>query len=228
MTTPFKCLLLLAVLCIPCLSLAEEEGLPEGFCYVEDVIPDVILEMRYAGTHNFVGDVIDGYERNTAILTVEAAKALKEAADAFREMGYRIKIFDAYRPQRAVKHFVRWSQDGDDMRMQAEFYPEFQKKSLLVDQGYIARNSSHMRGSALDLTLTDLDGNELDMGTVFDYFGKKAWHDAVNVTPEQKENRELLKSVMEANGFKAFEQEWWHYRLKDEPYKTEKFNFPVK
>ena len=150
------------------------------------------------------------------------------AADTFRQMGYRIKIFDAYRPQDAVRHFVRWSEDGNDTRMQAEFYPEFRKKSLLVDQGYIARNSSHMRGSAVDLTLTDMDGNELDMGTCFDYFGKKAWHDAVNVTPEQKENRELLKAVMEANGFKAFEQEWWHYRLKDEPYKTEKFNFPVK
>lgn len=202
--------------------------LPEGFCYVHDVIDDVILDMRYAGTHNFVGEPIDGYEANHAILTTEAALQLKAAADTFRQMGYRIKIFDAYRPQDAVRHFVRWSEDGNDIRMQAEFYPEFRKKSLLVDQGYIARNSSHMRGSAVDLTLTDMDGNELDMGTCFDYFGKKAWHDAVNVTPEQKENRELLKSVMEANGFKAFEQEWWHYRLKNEPFKTEKFNFPVK
>lgn len=202
--------------------------MPDGFCYVQDVIPDVILDMRYAGTHNFVGDVIDGYERNTAILTVEAAEALKKAADAFREMGYRIKIFDAYRPQSAVWHFVRWSEDGDDVRMQAEFYPEFKKKSLLVDQGYIARNSSHMRGSALDLTLTDMDGNELDMGTVFDYFGKKAWHGAKDVSEEAAENRKLLKRVMEENGFKPFRQEWWHYRLQNEPFKTKKFNFPVK
>lgn len=202
--------------------------LPEGFCYVHDVIDDVILDIRYAGTHNFVGDPIDGYEAPYAILTDEAAQQLNKAADTFRRMGYRIKIFDAYRPQSAVRHFVRWSEDGKDTRMQAEFYPEFSKKFLLVDQGYIARNSSHMRGSAVDLTLTDMDGNELDMGTCFDYFGKKAWHDAANVTPEQKENRELLKTVMEQNGFQAFAKEWWHYRLKNEPFKEEKFNFSVK
>lgn len=235
MITPNKLAVCLLLLCTLAGHVHGEEmqampanQLPEGFCYVHDVIDDVILDMRYAGTHNFVGEPIDGYEANHAILTTEAALQLKAAADTFRQMGYRIKIFDAYRPQDAVRHFVRWSEDGNDTRMQAEFYPEFRKKSLLVDQGYIARNSSHMRGSAVDLTLTDMDGKELDMGTCFDYFGKKAWHDAVNVTPEQKENRELLKSVMEANGFKAFEQEWWHYRLKNEPFKTEKFNFPVK
>ena len=202
--------------------------LPEGFCYVHELIDDVILDMRYAGTHNFVGDVIDGYEAPYAIMTVEAAQALKEAADEFRQMGYRIMIYDAYRPQSAVRHFVRWAYDEDDKRMQEEFYPEFKKKILMVDQGYIARNSSHCRGSAVDLTLTDMEGNPLDMGTGFDYFGKKAWHGAKDITEEQENNRELLKSVMENHNFRCFEKEWWHYKLLGEPFTEKGFVFPVK
>ena len=201
--------------------------LPEGFCYVHDVIEDVVLDIRYAGEHNFVGTPVDGYLAPYAVMTKEAAHALKEAAEDFRQMGYRLKIFDAYRPQSAVMHFVRWSQDADDMKMQAEFYPDYKTKSRIVDEGYIARNSSHMRGSAVDLTLVDTDGNELDMGTCFDFFGKRSWHGARGLTEEQENNRDLLKKVMEENGFRPFEQEWWHYRLKNEPFKTEKFNFPV-
>jgi len=199
-----------------------------GLCYVHELIDDVILDMRYAGTHNFVGDVIDGYEAPYAIMTVEAAQALKEAADEFRQMGYRIMIYDAYRPQSAVRHFVRWAYDEDDKRMQEEFYPEFKKKILMVDQGYIARNSSHCRGSAVDLTLTDMEGNPLDMGTGFDYFGKKAWHGAKGITEEQENNRELLKSVMENHNFRCFEKEWWHYKLLGEPFTEKGFDFPVK
>lgn len=202
--------------------------LPEGFCYVHEVIEDVILDMRYAGSHNFVGDVIDGYEAPYAIMTNEAAEALKEAADEFRQMGYRIMLYDAYRPQSAVRHFVRWAYDAEDKRMQEEFYPEFKKKILLVDQGYIARNSSHCRGSAVDMTLTDLEGNPLDMGTGFDYFGKLAWHGAKGISQEQEKNRELLKTVMEKHQFRGFEQEWWHYRLRNEPFKDTGFDFPVK
>lgn len=201
--------------------------LPEGFCYVHEVIDDVILDIRYAGTHNFVGDVIDGYEAPYAILTNEAALRLKEAADEFREMGYRIMIFDAYRPQSAVRHFVRWAKDADDMRMREEFYPEYKKKILLVDQGYIARNSSHCRGSAVDLTITDLDGNPLDMGTGFDYFGKLAWHGAKGITAEQAANRQILCAVMEKHGFRRFDHEWWHYKLMGEPF-DQGFDFPVK
>lgn len=234
MTTLFKrawmaCMLLL---CATIAVNAENAAVPayelrSGFCYVQDVIDDVTEDIRYAGEHNFVGEPIDGYLANRAIMTNEAAQALKEAADVFREMGYRLKIFDAYRPQSAVRHFVRWSEDADDMKMQAEFYPDYKTKSRLVDEGYIARNSSHMRGSAVDLTLTDMDGNELDMGTCFDFFGKRSWHGAKGLTKEQRANRELLKTVMEQCGFKSFEKEWWHYRLKNEPFKTEKFDFPV-
>lgn len=235
MTTPFK---RLAVLCLvgwmlwlPAFSEdmpPPSHELPEGFCYVHEVIGDVVLDIRYAGEHNFVGSPIDGYEAPYAIMTVEGAQALKEAADVFRGMGYRLKIFDAYRPQSAVKHFVRWSADEDDMKMQAVFYPGYKTKSRIVDEGYIARNSSHMRGSAVDLTLTDMAGNELDMGTCFDFFGKASWHGAKGLTQEQEANRNLLKTVMEKCGFKPFEKEWWHYRLKNEPFKTEKFDFPVK
>ncbi len=233
MMTPFKRLLAaLLLLCTPLTALAEAAlapacQLPDGFCYVHDVINDVILDIRYAGEHNFVGAQIDGYLAPYAVMTVEGAEALKKAADVFREKGYRLKIFDAYRPQSAVKHFVRWSQDESDKKMQAEFYPDYKTKSRLVDEGYIARNSSHMRGSAVDLTLTDMEGKELDMGTCFDFFGKASWHGAKGLTEEQKANRELLKTVMEACGFKPFEKEWWHYRLQNEPFKTEKFDFPV-
>lgn len=222
-----------ALVLIPLFSGQAEDAaqpayeLPDGFCYVHDLIPDVILDIRYAGTHNFVGDVIDGYEAPYAILTLEAAEKLREAADEFRQMGYRIMIFDAYRPQDAVKHFVRWSKDASDTRMQAEFYPEYKKKSLLVDQGYIARNSAHCRGSAIDMTLTDMDGNPLDMGTCFDYFGALAWHGAKDVSQEAEQNRSLLKTVMERHGFKPFQKEWWHYRLRSEPFQNG-FNFPVK
>ena len=201
--------------------------LPEGFCYLHEVIDDIILDMRYAGTHNFVGDVIDGYEAPYAVMTVQAAEKLKEAAEEFRSLGYRIMVFDAYRPQSAVRHFVRWSQIPEDMRMREEFYPEFKKKSLLVDQGYIARNSAHCRGSAIDMTLTNPEGDPLDMGTGFDYFGKLAWHGAKGITQEQADNRLLLKTVMEKHGFKCFEHEWWHYRLISEPF-SQGFNFPVK
>ncbi len=200
--------------------------LPEGFVYVRDVIPDVIEEMRYATEHNFTGMVVDGYEAGAAILTKEAALALKEAADALRLDGYRVKIFDAYRPRRAVRFFVDWSKT-DDMRMRDEFYPEFKNKKLLVDQGYIARNSAHTRGSAIDMTIVYANGTEVDMGTCFDYFGKKAWHGASGLTQEQTEMRALLRSVMESCGFKAFEHEWWHYRLYLEPYKGEGFDFIV-
>ena len=224
--------LLLMLLC--CTAASAEETpipayeLPDGFCYVQEIIPDVVQDIRYAGTHNFVGEVIDGYEAPLAIMTEKAALRLKDAADEFREMGYRILIYDAYRPLKAVKHFLRWSMDEDDRRMQEEFYPEYKNKSLLVEQGYIARNSSHTRGSALDITLVDAEGVQLDMGTCFDYFGKAAWHGAKGLTEEQQANRMLLKTVMEKHGFKPFDKEWWHYRLRGEPFPDTSFDFPVK
>ena len=173
-------LLMAAVLAVSFLPSANgEEGgqgimefrpcydLPEGFVYVRDVIPDAIEDIRYAGTHNFTGTVVEGYEAPFAIMTAEAAEKLAHAADMLREQGYRIKIFDAYRPRRAVRYFIRWSQEEENGLTSEEFYPEFKKRSQLVDQGYIARNSSLTRGSADDLTLTDLNGN----GTAVEIFG---------------------------------------------------------
>ncbi len=206
----------------------EVAAMPDGFVYADDVIPDAVLDIRYAGEHNFVGGVIDGYEAPRAILTREAASALARAADVFREKGYRIKIFDAYRPQSAVRHFLRWANDADDTRMRDEFYPDYQRKILLVDQGYIARNSAHTRGSAVDLTLTDIDGNELDMGGCFDFFGKRSWYEYAGATDAQKENRALLRDVMTRCGFRPFDKEWWHFRLMNEPYPDTSFDFPVK
>lgn len=210
---------------VPC----EEElpALPEGFVRVRELIPDLIEEMRYASTHNFTGAVVEGYEANTAILTVEAAQALRKAGDIFRGMGLRIKIYDAYRPKRSVKSFMAWAAN-DDLSTKEEFYPGIRSKMQLVDQGYIARNSAHMKGSAIDMTLTDLDGVEMDMGTCFDFFGPRAWHGARGLTPEQEENRKTLRGVMEQCGFKAFEHEWWHYRLVNQPWPDTNFDFPVK
>lgn len=234
MTIRCKALLTALILMLAPLGTAEEDArtlpaheLPEGFCYLHEAIPDIILDMRYAGTHNFVGDVIDGYEAPYAILTRAAADKLRNAADQFRQMGYRIMVFDAYRPQRAVKHFQRWARDGEDTRMQAEFYPEIKKKQTLLDEEYIASNSAHCRGSAIDMTLTDLEGTPLDMGTGFDYFGKLSWHGAAGITEEQEGNRLLLKTVMEENGFRSFQKEWWHYKLLGEPFQTA-FDFPVR
>jgi len=202
--------------------------LPDGFCYAHDVIDDIVLDIRYAGKHNFVGDIIDGYLAPYAVMTIHAAEGLKKVAEEFRKMGLRILIFDAYRPQAAVDHFVRWANDETDMRMKNEFYPEIKQKTLMLTQGYIAPDSSHCRGSVVDLTLTDSKGKSLDMGTGFDYFGKRAWHGAEGLSREQESNRLLLRTCMEKHGFSAYEKEWWHYKLIDEPFKQNPFNFPVR
>lgn len=202
-------------------------GLPEGFCYAHDVIGDLILDIRYAGSHNFVGRPVDGYEAPYAVMTVQAAQALKAVADDLRPLGLRLMIYDAYRPMRAVRHFVRWSQDAQDLLMQDEFYPEFESKADIIAQGYISPTSSHCRGSVVDLTLADTQGNPLDMGGCFDYFGALSWHDSPLVTPQQAENRELLRAAMKRRGFDDYSKEWWHYRLLSEPF-SESFDFPVR
>ena len=202
--------------------------LPEGFVFLDATVPGFCWDAKYAAADNLTGAPLNGYNVNRVVGSCALAEALAAAAEYFAGLGYRLYGFDAYRPQRAVKHFVRWAYDEDDKRMQEEFYPEFKKKILMVDQGYIARNSSHCRGSAVDLTLTDMEGNPLDMGTGFDYFGKKAWHGAKGITEEQENNRELLKSVMENHNFRCFEKEWWHYKLLGEPFIEKGFDFPVK
>jgi len=199
----------------------------KGFVLVRDLIPDVIEEIRYNTDYNFVGERIDGYQASCAILTDEAARALKAVADELRPQGYRIKIYDAYRPKQAVKHFVRWSRDIKDQKMKQDFYPELDK-SVLFKRGYISSHSGHSRGSTIDLTLTDLKGNNLDMGGVFDYFGKRSHPDYKgDLTEQQIANRMLLRNTMKKHGFRPMSTEWWHFTLRNEPYPDTFFDFPV-
>lgn len=200
---------------------------PKGFVYVRDVVPDAVLEIRYFGTDNFMGARVEGYDAPEAILSVEAAVALKAAARDLRGKGYALKIFDAYRPGRAVGHFARWAKDLADTRNKAAFYPGVEKAKLF-EMGYIAGKSGHSRGSAVDLTLVDMyTGQEIDMGSRFDFFGEISHHDATLVTARQAASRDILRGAMEAHGFRRLKAEWWHYTLKNEPYPQTYFDFPV-
>ena len=198
-----------------------------GFVLLSDQVPGVVQEIRYFSTYNFVGDRIDGYEEPCAILTKEAARALKTVANQANVMGYRLKIFDAYRPATAVKHFVLWGIEDLDQRMKPFFYPELEKQALFTE-GYIASKSSHSRGSTVDLTLLDMQtGKELDMGSPFDFFSEVSHPDSRLVTEEQYRNRMTLQKLMTKNGFLPIDCEWWHFTLENEPYPDTYFSFPV-
>ncbi len=215
---------------------------PSGFVELAEAVPDVILEVRYYSTYNFVGDRIDGYEAPCVLMTREAAKALKAVSDDVMAQGYRLKVYDAYRPQMAVSHFVRWAEDLNDTRMKPYFYPN-ETKGVLFEKGYIAAKSGHSRGSTIDLTLFDMaTGKELDMGGTFDYFGLESHPDWCGdpetmeytgdgedgITEEQFRNRMILRAAMLRHGFKPLVEEWWHFTLKDEPYPDVYFTFPVR
>ena len=205
----------------------EKNKLPDGFVLVSDVVPDIIQEIRYYTTYNFVGNRIDSYNAPVAILSKRAAEALKIASDDFMSKGYYIKIFDAYRPKSAVKHFVRWAENSNDTKMKSIFYPSVDKKSLF-DLGYIAKKSSHSRGSTLDMTLINMKtGKELDAGSPFDLFDEASHHGTNKITLKQAKNRMIIKDTMEKTGFKAYTNEWWHYTLINEPYPDTYFDFPV-
>ena len=198
-----------------------------GFVSIGEAIPDVILEIRYYSTFNFIGERIDGYEQPVALLTKEAAARLKEAGEELAGRGYRMRIYDAYRPQKAVEHFMRWAKDPADTRMKAYFYPDLDK-SVLIPQGYIAEHSGHSRGSTVDLTLFDMrTEKDADMGGPFDFFGEISHPDCRRVTPEQYQNRMLLRESMLRFGFKPLAEEWWHFTLENEPYPNTFFTFPV-
>ncbi|MBR2134258.1 MAG: M15 family metallopeptidase [Eubacterium sp.] len=197
------------------------------FVLLTDIVPSAILEMRYFSTYNFIGDRINGYEEPVALLTMEAARSLKEASDEAFVQGYRFKIFDAYRPAKAVKHFMLWGIEDLDQRTKPFFYPDLEKQELF-EKGYIASRSSHSRGSTVDLTLLDMKtGKEVDMGSPFDFFSEISHPDYKGVTDEQYENRMFLQNLMVRNGFEPIDCEWWHFTLKDEPYPETYFNFPV-
>lgn len=198
-----------------------------GFLVLAEFIPQIVQEIRYYSTYNFVGERIDGYEEPVALLTKEAARALKAVSNEMIVKGYRLKIFDAYRPVCAVNQFKFWAIEDLDVRMKPYFYPEIEKQDLFK-LGYIAARSSHSRGSTVDLTLLDMQsGKEVDMGSPFDLFSEKSHPDYRGISDEQYENRMLLQKAMIRNGFETLDCEWWHFTLKDEPYPDTYFEFPV-
>ena len=225
---------------------APEENF-DDFVEIAEAVPDAILEIRYHSTYNFVGARIDGYLQPTALLTRQAADSLRSVSDELKAKGYRLKIYDAYRPQRAVDHFVRWAADISDTLMKPYFYPDLDK-SVLFEELYIMEKSGHTRGSTVDLTLFDMaTEKEVDMGGTFDWFGPESHPDFCGdpltsvyngdnhkspanriITPEQFANRQILREAMLRHGFKPLESEWWHFTLADEPYPDTYFTFPVR
>ncbi|MBQ8987055.1 MAG: M15 family metallopeptidase [Lachnospiraceae bacterium] len=200
---------------------------PSAFVLLADYVPAIVQEIRYYSTYNFIGERIDGYEEPCAIITKQAARALKSVSNEMNVQGYRLKVFDAYRPASAVKHFVLWGIEDTDIRMKPYFYPDLQKQELFM-KGYIASKSSHSRGSTVDLTLLDMKtGKEVDMGSPFDMFSEVSHPDYKGITEEQYENRMQLRNVMIRNGFEPIDCEWWHFTLRDEPFPDTYFEFPV-
>ena len=199
----------------------------DGFVCLSDILTDAVYDVRYYTSFNFTGEKIDGYDEECLFFSKEGASMLCRVSEQAKEMGYRLKIYDAYRPMRAIKHFLRWL-DCDDEKMKEHFFPCLDKSDI-VSGGYISPRSSHARGAAVDLTLIGLaDGKELDMGCPFDYFGELSHPEFTGVTKEQWENRHILQKLMTDNGFRPISTEWWHFQLVCEPYPDTYFDFPVK
>jgi zinc D-Ala-D-Ala dipeptidase len=210
---------------------AQETQRPADFVDAATVVPGLIVEMRYAGSHNFTARPVDGYAAPHCLLTHEAANALAEVARDIAARGLVVKVFDCYRPVRAVMNFVRWARDLKDQAAKAEFYPDVDKSTLFRD-GYIASHSGHSRGSTMDLTLARTDGNEreareMDMGTHFDFFSPRSWTADRTITAAQHANRMLLAAAMGRRGFRGYDKEWWHFTLRGEPFPHTFFDFPV-
>ncbi|MFB9328462.1 M15 family metallopeptidase [Paenibacillus aurantiacus] len=207
-------------------GIEKKRKLPAGFVYVDEVIPKAQYDIRYYTDYNFVGARIDGYEAPLAILTKEAANALQLVSADLAKKGYMLRIYDAYRPAKAVAHFIRWAKDPDDTTMKQVFYPEVDKADLF--DGYLAKRSGHSRGSTVDLTIVNTyAGREVDMGSPFDRLGLESSHGSKLVTAAQRANRALLKAAMERRGFTAYSKEWWHYTLTKEPFPKRYFDFDV-
>lgn len=228
-----------------------EPKAPKEFVALRDIDPTIIQEIRYITPHNFIGEPIDGYKQPMCILTRPAAKALHDAQRRLRARGYSLKVYDCYRPQRAVDHFVRWAKDLSDQRMKAEFYPQVDK-SRLFDDGYIAERSGHSRGSTVDLTIVKLPAgptrpyvpgepltactapkaerfpdNSVDAGTGFDCFDTLAHTADPRIQGAQRANRLRLKNALKSQGFVNLAEEWWHYTFQPEPFPDTYFDFPV-
>lgn len=212
---------------VACIATLSQAVLPEGFVKVKQLIPDIDVELRYYSNDNFVGDTIDGYKANVLVLTEAAAQQLKLVQDDLQQRNLCLKVYDGYRPQRAVNHFVRWAKDLRDTINKQEFYPDVPKQYLFKEE-YIASRSGHSRGSTLDLTITNGEtGVPLDMGSAYDFFGKESWVDYKGISNEQQANRQLLQEVMLRYGFRNYPKEWWHFTLRNEPFKTTYFDFVI-
>ncbi len=218
------CWLIAAILCA---GHAGAQDRPGGFVDAASAVPDLQEDIRYAGAHNFTGRPVNGYAAPRCLLTREAAAALADVARDLSPRGLHIKVFDCYRPTRAVANFVRWARDIGDTAAKAEFYPDVDKRTLFRD-GYIASHSGHSRGSTIDLTLAGGDGRELDMGTPFDFFSPKSWTADTSITAQQHANRMMLAAAMRRRGFRGYDKEWWHFTLRGEPFPDTYFDFPVK
>ncbi|OON71614.1 M15 family metallopeptidase [Streptomyces tsukubensis] len=230
---------------------AREPRAPEEFVALHDVAPTIIEEMRYFTPHDFMGVSVDGYREPRCLVTRPTALALRSAQRSLRRQGYALKVYDCYRPQRAVDHFVRWAKDLDDQRMKPEFYPRVDK-TRLFDDGYIAEKSGHSRGSTVDLTLVELPArptrpyvpgeplapcygpqkhrfpdNSIDMGTGFDCFDTLAHTDDPRITGIRRTNRDLLRDALTAVGFTNLPEEWWHFTHTPELFPDTYFDFPV-
>lgn len=208
-------------------TLQEKKPLPKGFVYVKDIIKDIDVDLRYFSEQNFVGDTIDGYKANKLILTIQTVEALKKVQDELQQQNLCIRVYDGYRPQQAVNHFMRWAKDLNDTINKQQFYPDVDKRFLFREE-YIATRSGHSRGSTLDLTIIDgITSEPLDMGSPYDFFGKASWVDHPDLTETQKTNRQLLQQVMLKHNFRNYAKEWWHFTLRWEPYPKTYFDFEV-
>jgi D-alanyl-D-alanine dipeptidase len=228
---------------------ANAGDMAEGFVYLRDVDPTIQQDMRYGTANNFVGKTVPGYEAPECVLVREAAVALKAVQGDLRDKQLALKVYDCYRPARAVKAFVDWAKLPDDPKAKATYYPALAKNALFP--GYIALVSSHSRGATVDLTLVPLDAakppgappatptpctapaamreadTSIDMGTGFDCFDVKANTAVQGLSAEQQQNRQELVDAMARHGFKNYEKEWWHYTLENEPYPDTVFDFPI-
>jgi zinc D-Ala-D-Ala dipeptidase len=203
------------------------QNLPEGFVYLSDIDTTIQKEVRYFSTNNFIGKRIDGYHKNRVIVTEKTAISLQNVQQILLKKGFSLKIFDAYRPQQAVAHFVRWAKVLKDTLMKKEYYPNV-RKSELFKRGFIASKSGHSRGSTVDITIIDLKTKkELDMGSLYDYFGIKSHPLYKKITQKQQQNRMLLRTIMIQHNFIPYNNEWWHFTLKKEPFPETYFNFPI-
>jgi D-alanyl-D-alanine dipeptidase len=214
-----------SLVALGCAATTAPPAAPD-FVALAQIDPGIAQDIRYAGAANFVGAPIDGYERPVCLLTRPAAQALAAVQRDLRAEGLGLRVFDCYRPQRAVDHFVHWAADLGDQRTKGTFYPKVAKQELIA-RGYIAERSGHSRGSTVDLTLVAADGAQLEMGTPFDLFDERSHTGSLAVPSVARANRERLRAAMERRGFRNLAVEWWHYTLADEPY-PDRFDVPVR